>query len=1259
MRLIPLPSQLPQYTDLIDYACSTAEELGDVLELCIDSARQSSDMIPGMRAILAWSERSLQVPADVARQSLSHERQELLCDVIWEAFDAAQPQIAPLARDALSNMLDALASDPTKQQPTVCRLSTLLMLRALSNVYRKKAIFALETFSEKYGPGFFADEDLMNGCPLSEIFGKLIEYPKGFDVGNRRRGKLALVLLEDAAIRLGVQHAKGKLVREGSEEDLQRQWDAWCSIWLEPLAASLLRGSTRQKWILSAHFLNHLFVYSNRAMHELLYHLTKPTLHMPSTSDTSASRSFLRAPAVLCVLCVGKQMGLVSTSGLEGVGIDLEQPLPWSSEEQIVNVPAKLLRIWVDTPHHEVSVGALGLIAASRLSAMPLSKDELDVCADFLGSSFQGVSPESRTAIRGFYQQLLSRLRASTHAAARAVKGEANHIALRGSATAPAQVLSDAEAFLNQVASMIRRWLHAGSSYPVTATALTYLEYALEAGLDDYELSAQSAARDEQFPFTVPLADASMTQALLQLLKNRFEAVSNKAFSLLKRFPKPLPSLESHAAVQGQLVNPIIELMRGARDFESHNASLHLDLYYRIYINGLGWKPIKFCQSSSTTPSGDTLRDPSLQMIEDVLDFVEEQLAFARANGLSAASEGHPLMGGMACVERLYSAIAKDESLHSPSELDRVSQRILDVIDRVWEIVSPVLCSSAPEGNTGEVDERSRAMAQVEMEDELLDEEIAPEEASGMAPKFQIVLTYAWRSIKAASVLLSTVGSSMARIGQSEEDWDERRFDAVGQRFIHWLLNVRHRGAFSTIYPAFSEYAATLLTLGTSRPERKLPEGWLQSFLDKISSPSNALSVTRRSAGLGFSVVALLTALKGEVGIVGRTLDSLVQACDKDEQDPTSVHKTSQIHAFNTLRYILADGVLASTCKNQLSPLIPLSISRFSSTLWPLRNAALMLFAAVSTRVFALQMVNRRHDPLDIQFREFTSRLPNIERFLSDEIERCRSATKSPSNASSNEETRLFSMLMMLSKVRPSDSTDVVEASALCARVELCLDSPLWKLREMAAHALVALLPDEQKIATAVRLAEATHANSNAAHGAWLAVLHLLRSHRGTLGLDKMASVSPIFAAASECTGDASIHPLVRDLCTEVLSGDIGRSRNHALLARVLQAPRHLEDADNMAESARRLTCTPHLEGVLVSLAKEAEDQPAMSHQALQVIYASSDETEVSIAPSECPLSTSDIDVPLCSPRLCEEAPFGLSPSSIQACCAHKTMSSA
>lgn len=165
----------------------------------------------------------------------------------------------------------------------------------------------------------------------------------------------------------------------------------------------------------------------------------------------------------------------------------------------------------------------------------------------------------------------------------------------------------------------------------------------------------------------------------------------------------------------------------------------------------------------------------------------------------------------------------------------------------------------------------------------------------------------------------------------------------------------------------------------------------------------------------------------------------------------------------------------------------------------------------------------------------------------------------------------------------------------------------------MAAHALVALLPDEQKITTAIRLAEATHASSNAAHGAWLAVLHLLQNHRASVGFHNMNFISPIFAAATRCAGDASVHPLVREICSEVLSGDVGYSRDHALLAPVLRASEQVMTP----ESARKVKSVPHLEAALIPLASKAGDHPAISHQVLQVMYASSDEAEVSFVTFE------------------------------------------
>lgn len=178
------------------------------------------------------------------------------------------------------------------------------------------------------------------------------------------------------------------------------------------------------------------------------------------------------------------------------------------------------------------------------------------------------------------------------------------------------------------------------------------------------------------------------------------------------------------------------------------------------------------------------------------------------------------------------------------------------------------------------------------------------------------------------SALLGVLVSSSLRQGPGTARglWRYDELCLVGERFNGWLTYVRHRGAFSTIYPAYSTAAAAIIRSNWSEIEN-LPHSWINTFLVAIASAQ--LSTTRRSAGIGYAVLALVGAHpnKQDASVLNETVQRLVAIAADDKSE-----SKARIHALNVVRVLVLDGALSEVMAPFVGELLTLTIRCFSST---------------------------------------------------------------------------------------------------------------------------------------------------------------------------------------------------------------------------------------------------------------------------------------------------------------------------------------
>lgn len=397
-------------------------------------------------------------------------------------------------------------------------------------------------------------------------------------------------------------------------------------------------------------------------------------------------------------------------------------------------------------------------------------------------------------------------------------------------------------------------------------------------------------------------------------------------------------------------------------------------------------------------------------------------VSLAESRGLAAAAADHALNGTLA-VLRVLGADA----------------RVLEPVRRVWRVVRAVLTAAAPEGADGDEED-----------------DAAPAAA-------QRVLSYAWRAMREAAALL-------AALVQRAPD----AADAANALFVEWLLTIRHRGAFSTIYPSYQAAARSLLARAETRG---VPAAWLAALLRDIERRCAGMSTTRRSAGLGGAVLALLSAHPPREQ--GAHVAHALAACERMVHTGDAV---PAVHALNIMRVLVMDSTLAGAMAPHTTRVLTHAVVHFSAGEWAVRNASMMLFAATSTRMFGARAFERGAAPAART--DAGALAAALVRIVDAESH----ALSADALAHVGHGSALYAALLLLGKLRP-DAARTPDALAAVAR---CTRSANWKLREQAAQCYASLVCADgagtaaASAAAAAALTHASLADQNALHGALL-----------------------------------------------------------------------------------------------------------------------------------------------------------------------------
>ncbi|KAI9264395.1 putative death-receptor fusion protein-domain-containing protein [Phascolomyces articulosus] len=885
----------------------------------------------------------------------------------------------------------------------------------------------------------------------------------------------------------GHKTIKGQNIKLNENDETKVPIEQWIDIWAGPVLRALTSTSEILRKNISNFILQPLFKICPRSFWTLMEKLQLDDNEAILNKD-------LQLHAFIAVLKVGRSLDIVSADAYTLASTNARK------------ISVDTLRIAIYHLDPQVRLDVLGLMCESRKAITPISKIEMDILQQFIPLNMNCTSPEFRQTFTSHISRLLFRLRSILYAKYRTYKSCMTYLNKLGNTEEDNQKQAGAQAEADEALSSIENgkqflyWLikhietslYPGASYQRVATALRLLT-ALIKIFGVTELPVPTGFGDQpDFPFQVPVGTPQLTKVLIDTLMNPFDFNRVQAFDILSQFPNPLPGIESRQDAQ-QLLWWGLDNVVSTRAGESDSGAMVFRLVFTKYVKELGYDLYPERDIKQKAPS--TIELAPVVFTDRLLDLLNKQVEAAKSNLLLAAQQ-HPMHGTILALQYIF----RELDYNHPSvrakldEWKKIHHRALALVHSVCAAVMDVLSNPSPEGN---VPSSFREME--EAIDDLIDDCGDEAEDSTSGPKHQVILSCCWRAVKEASALLEVIISRapIAREKSGLISTTDLKESGILLRTL--LTTIRHRGAFSAVYPAYVSLNTRLLDSPDS-VTADLPAQWLEENIASITS--NNISITRRSAGLPLCILAIVSSERSsKKKMLDKTMKKLLELANQ-EPPPDADQRIDmpQVHAYNIMRTIFMDAKLATAVLGYASDGFSLAISGFSSSSWAIRNCAVMLFSTLLQRTFGAKKTKDEHSAVNkLTGREFFTRYPQLHPYLLEQLKIAVDQLLAKSTATSTVHPGLYPILTLLSRLHPSVMDGANQVTAMAPFVPLvtsCAVSAIFKTREMAARALVPLIPSSELVQTTIMLLDVPNESTqNEIHGRLLQVQFLLRGH--------------------------------------------------------------------------------------------------------------------------------------------------------------------
>ncbi|KAL2298502.1 hypothetical protein Nmel_015501, partial [Mimus melanotis] len=798
------------------------------------------------------------------------------------------------------------------------------------------------------------------------------------------------------------------------------------------------------------------------------------------------------------------------------------------------------------TREEGVRLAALGLLCCSPNTSQPLSGTEVQLLREFLPLNLNCDSSSFRQLLQAALRKALVRLRDSSLAQLRGKVPQGSGPG-RG-----AEELTQAVGFVEWLLQLSITSLSPGSNYQRKKTALLLLAAVLETCTDTWSPNRKKGQPPRTMATLLSYARQNgcwdffsqpSLLALLSCLQDSTNEIRDLASELLVRyFPATFP--EPIALALFQLAH---DTLGSPRVQEAEAGAVLMKTILQKSDSGT--------MKSLSLEAEAALMLPSrgLCFAQHLLHVLQAQYKVACQDLLRAAATA-PMHGAIAALRRCLLQVPEVAVSMQAAELVQSWQELLTrLVTTVRDITSLLLGALQSQQGRG-ADEQAAAPSFAEMGSAIgslimLGKGRGQEEEEGdsvlLSEEHSLILTCCWVSVKEIGLLLGGLAELLLSPALPAELGPLLPLPSLQMAtkvFQEILLRCRHWGAVEGCSMGFTKFCAALL----NHPDPELhaiPRAVLEQGLETLSGPRSS-SITRRAAGFPMLFLCIVS---GEPPAQARPLLTrciqtlLTLAATALPQDWDQTLDLPQVCAFHVLQTLVRGAGLGGAVLCHATPMMALALRGLGSPCWAMRNAAIQLFSALTSRLLGQPWSHRDGCPSEgLSLHAFLGQHPKLGAVLLGELK----VATAPTSGGAHLHPALHAILTLLAQLQPATDSPGSPSAPFLGPLLGLAESPIYAVRAMAAKALVPVVPPPQRCKLLLQLAQQLPAaagqirSHNAVHGHLLQMRALLASATSTGGLSAEA-LHPV-ALELEARGwlltPAQRCPLVRAAFLQVLA---------------------------------------------------------------------------------------------------------------------------
>ncbi|KAF2069433.1 hypothetical protein CYY_009245 [Polysphondylium violaceum] len=1082
----------------------------------------------------------------------------LALDLVWKNWETSISSISQISHEIFDTLLTihflcikriVTPTDPNNQSNQFIKNITIKLID--EDWFQKSKYILLKYLLERVGPNYMIE---LRGNFLKNIFSSMIDHT----ICNSVKA-----FLESFIEQLKVIYNSNNSTTTPTAVDNQDTLNQVEEYWINPLLEVL----TETDSVTSSRIILYALPSLLKIFPESLFKILNMLIKKKGDDTTVVKKNQfdvinfnIRIRISLALLNSSRQLSLVDGKQIQAQYHELIEKAMYHQDESL-----RLL--------------ALELVCVSPKNTERVTIRELSLIKQFTLLNLKGSSPFIRNQTLSTLSRFWTRLRESNAKVFRAQTNTNINIEkdTEGSDETDRYItLDDLASYIDWSCDLFAMNLYPGAPFPRKMLPLDALNTFVDAWNPNTEQTSLVSFLKWIESHCSKLYSKDTTDILVNNLWDTYDRCREISTNILLKFPSPLPGMETQEKIAPFLLWAL-KLACSPKARECDTGAFALKLYLKKYVEPNGLVPIFHSNPANpiTFKKMENIDDAIIEYVGQIVRVLKSQAKIATKNLVEAAKFA-PMHGLILSLRYIVEEISFKNlpSIENKKKWKSMVGEIVNLMKSISSIVLRVVADLAPEGNnpvntaegfipsslpSGTIyddDERlaSNFASSLSMEEEELgtaqdeDEEDEEEDDNNLGKDNnglhggvgQIITVCSWQCTKQISLVLGTLMDKvqMPSNGSVDSDTDLMNLEQIkeiGQQFLTILLTSRHKGAIEKTYLGFQVLCSTLMK--SSHMELySLPSSWIDVLFERVKEQS--LQITRRSAGLPFAFIGILTgestSRQGTNHLLTKVMETLLSIASGSgisdaEIDPVNnnVEKNvylPQVHSINILKSIFRAKAIIQELDQYMARALITAIKAFSSPSWSVRNSATMAFSVLVDRIIGTKKLKSDNSILNTTtFFHFFSRMPSVYPFL---LEHFKNSLAFISNEKKDQEeegkivqSSIYAILVLFSRLQPSNidhPNDPLAPNSFVPLITQCCQFSNYMVRQISARALVPLVSTMELVPFVVELvkqinANGVNSNNNQTHGLLLQIYHLIKGHLPTMNSkDRETSINAI-----------------------------------------------------------------------------------------------------------------------------------------------------